>query len=67
MFSSPMSHFFRHALSAYSLQKPMGKRLLALRKLSAIEAQCRKLQQKHPESEKVRALLAQVGKIKAGL
>lgn len=68
MFSSPMAHYFRHALLAYKTSgKSVKESLSALRKLSILEANLKKLRIKEPGNARVELLIEKVRKMKAGL
>lgn len=68
MFSSPMSHYFRHALLAYRERgKSLGKKLQLLRQLNAIEAECAGMQRQSLGHPKLAYLLEKARLLKGKL
>lgn len=68
MFSSPMSHYFRHILLAYKNEgKSLQQRLLVANKLSSLETSLLRLQRINPNHPKLQKLLDRIRKMKAGL
>ncbi|MBI2141615.1 hypothetical protein HYU16_04310 [Candidatus Woesearchaeota archaeon] len=68
MFSSPVTHYFRHALLAYHESGGNLRRKLSVRReLNSLEASCLKLQQEHPRHPKIPALIERIRRMKASL
>ncbi|MBI2581310.1 hypothetical protein HYV85_05920 [Candidatus Woesearchaeota archaeon] len=68
MFSSPLAHYFRHALLAYHESGGnLRHRLLARRELNSLEASCLKLQMEHPRHPKIPVLIERIRSMKASL
>ena len=68
MFSSPLTHYFRHVLLAYHESgKNLRSKLLAMRELNYLEAACLKLQKAHPNHHKIRLLVERISRMKAAL
>ena len=68
MFSSPMSHYLRHVFLAYGQQgDKLKNRMLVLKQLQELEAECLKMQKSHKDSPKLQATLERIKKIKATL
>ncbi len=66
MFSSPMSHFFRHALVSYKETSEGIKSKAAIqKKLAELETSLERLGKKNPGHLKVHLLLEKVKKMKA--
>lgn len=64
MFSSPMSHYFRHVLLSYKEISGLQKKLIVKQKLGLLESQLLKMKKEHPKHQKVNALLERIRRIK---
>ncbi|MBI3036544.1 hypothetical protein HYY73_02195 [Candidatus Woesearchaeota archaeon] len=68
MFSSPMSHYFRHILLAYKNEgKSLQQRLVVANKLSSLETSLLRLQGTNPNHPKLQKLLGRIRGMKASL
>lgn len=68
MFSSPMSHFFKHVLLSYRESGANLRRKLDLvRELNRLEWKCIRLQTENPGNPKLPALIKSVRRMKAEL
>ena len=68
MFSSPMSHYFRHILLSYKNEgKSLRQKLLVVNKLSSLETDLLRLQRINPNHPKLQKLLDRIRGMKASL
>ena len=66
MFSSPMSHFFRHALISYRDASQATRQKIELsRRLTELERRLAVLMEQNPSHPKVQALLEKVRRVKS--